>query len=92
MCGSGMQVLDSVPLSLALLSRKRKALYVDSGLGSSVLTGGASSGIASDADGDDLELLGAIEPFENAGQSGAANGAISDNDVDSVGYGDVLEP
>lgn len=32
MCGSGMQVLDSVPLSLALPSRKRKALYVDAGL------------------------------------------------------------
>ena len=31
MCGSGMQVLDSVPLSLAYPSRKRKALYVDSG-------------------------------------------------------------
>lgn len=35
MCGSGMQVLDSVPLSLALPSRKRKALYVDAGLGNS---------------------------------------------------------
>lgn len=35
MCGSGMQVLDSVPLSLALPSRKRKALYVDAGLGTS---------------------------------------------------------
>lgn len=32
MCGSGMQVLDSVPLSLSHPSRKRKALYVDSGL------------------------------------------------------------
>ena len=87
-----MQVLDSVPLSLALLSRKRKALYVDAGLGSAVLPGGASSGIASDGDGDDLELLGATEPFESVGQSGAVNGVHSDNDVDSVGYGDILEP
>lgn len=40
MCGSGMQVLDSVPLSLALPSRKRKALYVDAGLGvSGLITG-----------------------------------------------------
>jgi hypothetical protein len=29
MCGSGMQVVDSVPLSLANPTRKRKALYVD---------------------------------------------------------------
>ena len=32
MCGSGMQVLDSVPLSLAHPSRRRKAPYFDSGL------------------------------------------------------------
>ena len=36
MCGSGMQVLDSVPLTLAHPSRKRKALYVDTGAGSVV--------------------------------------------------------
>lgn len=92
MCGSGMQVLDSVPLSLALLSRKRKALYVDAGLGSGILTGGISSGIASDidVDADDIELLGTIESFGNGGQGGPANGTLSDNDIDSMGgYGDI---
>lgn len=59
MCGSGMQVLDSVPSSLAQPSRKRKALYVDAGLlGPFGLTAVAAG---NPAHHNELDLLAASE-------------------------------
>jgi hypothetical protein len=59
MCGSGMQVLDSVPSSLAQPSRKRKALYVDAGLlGPFGLTAVAAG---NPAHRNELDLLAASE-------------------------------
>jgi Kelch motif len=71
MCGSGMQVLDSVPLSLALPSRKRKALYVDAGLGTSgpitgpqgIVPGVDALNLEAEATFDDDEYYDDTEPL-----------------------------
>lgn len=78
MCGSGMQVLDSVPSSLAQPSRKRKALYVDAGLlgpfGLAAVAGGNST------HHNELDLLAASELSD-----GDAHDAVRSDDESEDG-------
>ena len=82
MCGSGMQVLDSVPLALLNTVKKRKTLHMDAHLGG---RGGGRAAIASVAGGSGGGVAGGGSGADNSEGGGGDDGHRSNPSADDVG-------